>query len=88
MYRHWRGFGRRSRAMVSSGVEEVLGNSKSYAFETKRAKLSPRGDNGDKRPYPLTESILLDPEIEDDDQEADLGDLLLENHPKLSPLNS
>ena len=75
--------------MVSSGVEEVLGNSKSYAFDAKRAKLSPRGDNGDKRPYPLTDSLLLDPENEDDEETGeDLGDMLLENHPKLLLLNS
>jgi hypothetical protein len=36
----------------------------------------------------LTDSLLLDPEIEDDEQEENQGDLLLENHPKLLTLNS
>jgi hypothetical protein len=36
----------------------------------------------------LTSSLLLDPETEDDEQEEDLGDLFLENHPKLLTLNS
>ena len=41
------------------------------------------------RPYPLTDSLLLDPENEDDGEtDEDLGDMLLENHPKLLLLNS